>query len=456
MYAIVDIETTGGHAGNHRITEVAILHHDGRRVTDRYKTLINPERDIPPFITALTGIDADMVKDAPLFGEIAEELLERLQDRVFVAHNAQFDYGFLKREFEQAGLQWNTRRLCTVRLSRKIIPGLRSYSLGQLSDHLSVRISGRHRAWGDAEATARIFSILHERDTAGEIEKALKRNSGDMVLPPNLSREVFDQLPHAAGVYYFHDARGKVIYVGKARDIRKRIAGHFTGIATEWNRSNIRSQIHHISFERTGNELVALIHEALEIQRLWPKFNLAQKGKAEVWGIFDYTDRAGFIRFSLNPVARGTSPLFTAASKGDVWNTMWELVREYELCPRLSGLQKTDAACHSHTIGECRGACAGKEKPAAYNKRATKAIAAMKETGETYAIIGEGRDGGEHSVVLVKEGRFTGFGFMPADAAVSTLEEAEQYIKPVRENRLVNGLVASWVENGSGGEVITF
>ena len=456
MYAIVDIETTGGYAGNHRITEVAILHHDGKKVTDRYRTLINPGRDIPAFITALTGIDTAMVKDAPLFGEVAEELMERLNNRIFVAHNAQFDYGFLKREFEDAGIRWNSARLCTVRLSRKIIPGLRSYSLGRLSEHLQVSISGRHRAWGDAEATARIFSILHERDTEGEITKALKRSSGEMLLPPNLSREVFEKLPHATGVYYFHDAHGKVIYVGKAIDIRKRIAGHFTGTAAEWNRSNIRTRIHNISFNCTGSELVALIFEAMEIHRLWPKFNLALKGRAEVWGIFDYTDRAGFLRFSVNPVARGTQPLYTAASKGEIWNAMWEFVREYELCPRMAGLQKTDAACHSHTLGECRGACAGKEKPAAYNRRAKKAVEAMAASGETYAVIGKGRTKEERSIVLVKEGRFAGYGYLPAEEQVSSLEEAERFIKPVRENRLVSGLVASWVNNASGGEVIAF
>ena len=456
MYAIVDIETTGGYAGNHRITEVAILHHDGKKVTDRYRTLINPGREIPAFITALTGIDSQMVKDAPLFEEVAEELMERLNDRIFVAHNAQFDYGFLKREFEQAGFRWNSPRLCTVRLSRKIIPGLRSYSLGRLSEHLNVTISGRHRAWGDAEATARIFSILQERDTGGEIPKALKRNSGEMALPPNLSREVFDRLPHATGVYYFHDAQGKVIYVGKAIDIRKRIAGHFTGTAAEWNRSNIRTLIHDITFEITGDELVALIFEAMEIQRLWPKFNLALKGRSEVWGIFDYTDRAGFIRFSVNPVARGTQPLYTSASKGDIWNAMWEFLREHELCPRLAGLQKTDAACHSHALGECRGACAGKEKPTAYNRRAKKAMAAMTATGDSYAVIGKGRNATERSIVLVKDGRFAGFGYMDVDTSVSSFEEAEAFIKPVRENRLVSGLVTSWVDNGSGGEVIMF
>src|SRR5689334_18327395 len=300
MYAIVDIETTGGYAGYHRITEVAIYHHDGLNIVDSFRLLLNPGRSIPHFITGLTGINAEMVKDAPTFPDVADEIFSWLEGRVFVAHNAHFDYSFLKKEFEDAGINWSTKKLCTVRLSRKIIPGLRSYSLGRLAESLGISIIDRHRAGGDAEATAKIFDVLLKRDSEGAIAKALKRNSGETMLPPNLPRTEFDKLPAKPGVYYFHDAKGKVIYVGKAINIKKRIAGHFTGDAREWNRSNIRNEIHQISYELTGTELIALLLEAQEIQRLWPRYNLAQKYKVEEWGIFDYEDRNGHIRFSIN------------------------------------------------------------------------------------------------------------------------------------------------------------
>ena len=221
MYAIVDIETTGGYADNHRITEVAIYHHDGIRITDYYHTLINPGRKIPYFITGLTGITSAMVEDAPSFEDVAQEIFERLNNRVFVAHNAHFDYSFIKKEFEVAGINWNSKKLCTVRLSRKIIPGLHSYSLGRLAESLGIRIPNRHRAGGDAEATVKIFEILLQRDDGGAIVKALKRNSGETILPPNLPRQEFIKLPAKPGVYYFHDAHGTVIYVGKAINIKK-------------------------------------------------------------------------------------------------------------------------------------------------------------------------------------------------------------------------------------------
>src|ERR1044071_8828501 len=407
MYAIVDIETTGGYAEKHRVTEIAIYHHDGMQITDHYKTLINPGRKIPHFITGLTGINYEMVKEAPSFAEIAEEVMGWLKDRVFVAHNAHFDYSFLKKEFEDMGLSWNSKKLCTVRLSRKIIPGLDSYWLGRLAESLGIKIPDRHRAGGDALATARIFDILLKRDQDGVIAKALRRNSGETILPPNLPKEDFDKLPARPGVYYFLDARGHVIYVGKAINIKKRIAGHFTGEAREWNRSNIRNEIHHITYELTGNELIALILEAQEIRRLWPKYNLAQKYRVEEWGVYDYEDRNGYLRFSVNVVNRGTRPLITFSNKGDAWNFMWEKVRSHDLCPKLSGLQLAKGLCFSHQSGSCKGACQGVEPPKKYNKRVQQAVDSFFEKGKTLAIFGKGRSAEERSVVLVENGNYS-------------------------------------------------
>src|SRR5262245_32055370 len=185
MYAIVDIETTGGDAENHKVTEIAIYHHDGTAITAHYKTLINPGRKIPQFITGLTGITYEMVKEAPSFESVGQEILGWLKDRVFVAHNAHFDYSFLRKEFESMGIAWNAKKLCTVRLGRKIIPGLTSYGLGRLAESLGVVIEDRHRAGGDAHATAQIFDMLLKRDQNGVILKALQRNSGETILPPN-------------------------------------------------------------------------------------------------------------------------------------------------------------------------------------------------------------------------------------------------------------------------------
>jgi DNA polymerase III subunit epsilon len=456
MYAIVDIETTGGYAENHRVTEIAIYHYDGLQVTDKFHTLINPGRKIPQFITGLTGITSQMVEEAPAFEDIATEIYDWLKDRVFVAHNAHFDYSFLKKEFEEVGINWNTKKLCTVRLSRKIIPGLNSYSLGRLAESLGIKIPDRHRAGGDALATTKIFDLLMKRDQAGVIAKALKRNSGETILPPNLPKEEFDKLPAQAGVYYFHDARGTVIYVGKAINIKKRIAGHFTGEAREWNRSNIRNEIHHISFELTGNELIALILESQEIRKIWPKYNLAQKYKVEEWGVYDYEDRNGYLRFGINLVTKGARPLITFSSKGDAWNFMWERVKENDLCPKLSGLQIAKGLCFSHQSGTCKGACQGVETAKKYNKRAQKAIDSFFEAGETVAIVGKGRKPDEKSVVLVENGNYQGFGFFDTTENISNLDAARMLIKPSKDNRVVQNIVNSYLTNPKGVELVLF
>lgn len=456
MYAIVDIETTGGYADNHRITEIAIYHYDGMQITDQFHTLINPGRNIPSFITGLTGITTHMVQESPTFEDISEEIYDWLKGRVFVAHNAHFDYSFLKKEFEGVGINWTTKKLCTVRLSRKIIPGLNSYGLGRLAESLGIKIPDRHRAGGDALATAKIFDILMKRDQTGVIAKALKRNSGETILPPNLSKAEFDKLPAKAGVYYFLDSRGTVIYVGKAVNIKKRIAGHFTGEAREWNRSNIRNEIHNITYELTGSELIAFILESQEIRRLWPKYNLAQKYKVEEWGVYDYEDRNGYLRFAINVVSRGTRPLITFSSKGDAWNFMWEKVKEHDLCPKLSGLQLAKGLCFSHQSGSCKGACQGVEKEKRYNKRVQKAIDSFFENGQTVAIVGKGRRPEEKSVVLVERGNYLGFGFFDETENISSLESAKNFIKPSKDNRVVQNIVNSYLTNPRGVELLLF
>ncbi|NOT75377.1 MAG: GIY-YIG nuclease family protein [Cyclobacteriaceae bacterium] len=456
MYAIVDIETTGGYAENHRMTEIAIYHHDGLQITDRFQTLLNPGRRIPDFITGLTGISTEMVMKAPSFEEIASEIYDWLKDRVFVAHNAHFDYSFIKKEFDDAGIQWGPRKLCTVRLGRKIIPGLDSYSLGRLSESLGIKILDRHRAGGDAEATAKIFDIYLKRDMEGVIAKALKRSSGETTLPPNLAKEEFDKLPSKAGVYYFLDARDKVIYVGKANNIKKRIAGHFSGEAREWNRSNIRNEIHRINYELTGNELIALILESQEIRKLWPKYNLAQKYKLEEWGIFEYEDQKGYLRFVVNVVTKNSKPLITFSSKSDAWSFLWEKVKAFDLCPKLSGLQIAKGPCYAHQSGGCKGACEGKISSESYNQSMQQSIDTFFGEGETVAIIGRGRESEERSLILVEKGSYLGFGFVSQDIAIDDFESAKNYIHLSKDNRVVQNLVNSYLLNPRGTEIIPF
>ena len=264
-FAVVDLETTGGDARHGRVIEVAIYIFDGTKIIDNYSTLVNPGIKVPPFITQLTGISNEMLVDAPVFEEISDKVHDLTNDRVFVAHNVGFDYSFLRNEFKKLNRNFIRKRLCTVRLTRSIFPGLKSYSLGKLTGQFDIPIENRHRAFGDARATTALLKHLISCDLHGAVEESLKRFSKEAILPPNLPREDFDELPEEPGVYYFHDHAGKVIYVGKARSLRDRVTSHFMDNEVSGKSRLFKSEIFNISYELCGNDLIDLLLESHEI-----------------------------------------------------------------------------------------------------------------------------------------------------------------------------------------------
>ena len=300
LYAIVDIETTGGHAAANGITEISIFIHDGINVVQHFTTLINPQQHIPAYITALTGISNAMLSAAPTFEEIAETVNQLLHDKVFIAHNVNFDYSFLKHQLKLTGYDLAVKKLCTVRLSRKVFPGLPSYSLGNLCRSRQIVIEGRHRADGDAKATVTLFEQLLAAGAQEHIDVMLKRTSSDQWLPLHLDKKQIDQLPGRPGVYYFHNSKGKVIYVGKAVNIRKRVTSHFTQNDGEKKRQHFLRYVHTISHTACANELHALVLESTEIKRLWPKYNYSQKQPAQKYGLYCFEDNRGYLRVAID------------------------------------------------------------------------------------------------------------------------------------------------------------
>src|SRR3954466_7149838 len=249
MFAIVDIETTGGYASGNSITEIAIAIHDGEQVVDYFETLINPEAPIPSYIQALTGITNAMISQAPLFEEVAPKIFGMLHDKVFVAHNVNFDYSFVKHQLGQQGFDLDCKKLCTVRLARKVLPGHPSYSLGNLCRCLQIEIEQRHRAGGDALATVRLFECIIKNDVDGEVKAMLKGKAKEQFLPPHLPVEKVAQLPPLPGVYYFHNVKGKIIYVGKAKDLKKRVISHFSNNKPGKQKQDFLREIYNISFQ---------------------------------------------------------------------------------------------------------------------------------------------------------------------------------------------------------------
>jgi DNA polymerase-3 subunit epsilon len=291
-YAIVDIETTGGLVKRDKITEIAIVVHNGEEIIEQYQTLVNPERSIPSFITDMTGITNDMVADAPLFCEVAKDIVLKTEGAVFVAHNARFDYGFLREEFSRLGYTYTRKQLCTVRLSKKLLPQLRSHSLDSLIRHYQLKVDNRHRALDDALATAEIFrKMTFMADGNNGINDIINLGIREAKLPPGISLDHLHALPEAAGVYYFHDDTGKVIYVGKSIHIKKRVIQHFAEISNKAGK--MQQRVHDITYTLTGSELIAQLLENSEIKKLQPDINRAQRRKSFPFAIYYYFDDTG-------------------------------------------------------------------------------------------------------------------------------------------------------------------
>jgi len=411
LYAVVDIETTGGHASANGITEVAINIHDGNQIVESYTTLINPKQPIPDYITALTGIDNAMLKDAPTFADVALQIYQLLSDKIFVAHNVNFDYSFLKHHLAAAGYDLQCRKLCTVRLSRKLIPGKSSYSLGKLCTALQIPIQNRHRAAGDADATSILFNMLLDNDLEGIIPEMLKKTSKEQVLPPHLDKASILRLPNQPGVYYFKDSKGKIVYVGKAKDLKKRVTSHFTGNTPNRQRQEFLRTIHHVDFVTCGTELMALILEANEIKRLWPENNRAMKRYEHKYDLYVFEDQNGYLRLAVDKHKKNNNAIQSFNSLLEGYNFLTQLIDKYQLCAKLCYLQKTATKCYAHENGQCFGACSGIETVTVYNKKLNAALNDIQSQQPSFALVDEGRKEEEFSCLLVEKGKFYGMGY---------------------------------------------
>jgi DNA polymerase-3 subunit epsilon len=445
MYAIVDIETTGSYASANGITEVAIYVFDGKQVTKKFESLINPQQPIPRYIQAFTGISNEMVADAPVFEKVAPEIFDLLKENVFIAHNVNFDYSFLKSHLLRTGHDLKSKKLCTVRLSRRIFPGFSSYSLGNLARSLDIEINNRHRAGGDAEATVKIFSKLLENDKEDFIAKSLLRNSKEQSLPPNVPKQHFDILPVTPGVYYFHDAKGKIIYVGKAINIRNRVNSHFSNNSESRQKQNFITHIHSISYKSCATELMANILESVEIKKYWPKFNYSQKHWEDVFGIYTYEDRNGFLRLIIEKNKKNLKPVHTFHNLSEGYSWLRNVIEQYQLCPKLCFLEKGPGACTAVEKGTCKGACNKEEKRTAYNKRVKKAIAEMHDV-TSYAIIDKGLEEAEQSCILVDKGRFFGMGYLPSGYQPVNIDDIKEYLTSYRGNNYIRNLLTGHKE----------
>lgn len=441
MYAIVDIETTGGHASANGITEVAILIHDGRDVTQRFSTLINPLIPIPVYIQALTGINDEMVRSAPTFKEAAGEIFTLLHDKIFVAHNVNFDFSFLRYHLGAAGYVLQTKKICTIRLSRKIMPGYSSYSLGKLCKQVGIDLIDRHRAMGDASATACLFSMLLERDTEGHISKALNQRSKEQSLPPHLPKEDIDKLPSVPGIYYFHNNKAKVVYVGKAVDIRKRVNSHFANNKPGRQKQDFLREIHHITFTECATELMSFILEAVEIKRLWPAYNRALKRFEHAYGLYIFEDQNGYQRLAVDKRRKFSKPVYTFNSIVEGYTLIKQLIKDFNLCPKLCFIQHNNERCLGTGDHSCFGACEQQELKGDYNARVLSATDHLNKMLPSFAIVDKGRTLSEKSCVLMEKGALYGMGFIPEDQQIDNISQLKAQLTVHPSNDYIRNMI---------------
>lgn len=435
MYSIVDIETSG-HSS--KITEISIFVFDGKKVIDEFTSLVNPECIIPPFITNLTGITNAMVGSAPKFHEIAKQVAEITQDTIFVAHNVNFDYNIIHKEFNEIGIDFELKKLCTIQLSRKLIPGLKSYSLGELCTTQNIHIQDRHRAKGDAEATTILFEKLLNLDEDKKVfESFLNPRSKKVKASPIIPKEMLDDLSEKTGVYYLKNNQNEIIYIGKANNIKERVLSHYHDKSKK--EITMCSEIIHVTFVETGSELIAALLENAEIKKWIPKYNRTPKKSIDSIGLFSYEDRNGITHLAFNRLKLAPNPIMKFHNTNDCKTFIKKLCDEFELCPKYCHLEQNDESC------TCNGVCKNEEHSNLYNKKVEKAIESIQFKADHFIIKEQGRTADEFGYVLIVNNIYKGFGYASKTSNLSTVSDYSKAITSQKDNNDVKQILTSFL-----------
>ncbi len=387
--AFVDLETTGATATSDRITEIGIIAVDEDGSVCEWQQLVNPGTRIPPFIEQLTGISNELVAAAPAFADVADETLHRLEGRLFIAHNARFDYGFLKNEFKRLGVTFRAPVLCTVKLSRSLFPEYRRHNLDSLIERHNLAVGARHRALADAQLIRQFWQKIHVDRSRDEIDAALNKLNARPSLPPHLDASLIDDLPDTPGVYLFYGEKSDhgdlPLYVGKAKDIRQRVLSHFAADHSSAKEMALAQQVRRIDWIKTAGEIGALLKEARLVKELQPTHNrlLRKNDDLCTWTLVD--EGEGWLRPQLASAhdldfGLSTSCYGLFKNTREANEVLRALAAEHNLCDVLLGLQKASPGkpCFGHQIKRCKGACIGKEPLAKHTLRLVGALVRLK------------------------------------------------------------------------------
>lgn len=384
-----------------------------------------------------------MLKTAPKFYEVAKRIVEITEDCIIVAHNSSFDYRILRTEFKRLGFEFKRETLCTVELSKQLIPDQPSYSLGKLTRSLGIPVSDRHRANGDAMATVKLFKMLLTKDTDKSIIKNnIKKAIIEKRINPN-HKTIIEALPAVTGVYYIHDAEGKIIYIGKSNNIKQRINQHLTNNSRKSKK--LQLQVASVTYEKTGSELVALLKESEEIKRNKPIHNRALRRHIFTHALYSYQDNNGYTILHIDIANGEKKPITTFTNRQSAKSFMFKVVEDYNLCQKLTGLYPTKQSCFNYTIKECFGACIEEEDPETYNNRVQQLIEKYSYENKDMLIIDKGRAIDERSVIYIQNGIFKGLGFFDLNYQITNTEVLESIITPMENNRDTQHIIQSYL-----------
>jgi DNA polymerase-3 subunit epsilon len=442
VYAILDIETTGGKYNEEGITEIAIYRFDGHEIVDQFASLVNPERPIQPFVVNLTGINNDMLRQAPKFYEVAKRIIEITDGCVMVAHNALFDNRILTTEFDRLGYPFERETLCTVELAKKLIPDMPSYSLGKLVRSLGIPLSDRHRAQGDAKATVALFKMLLAKDSSKEIITETLRKDPKAQLAPKLF-ELIASAPAETGVYYMHNDAGEIIYIGKSRNIRKRLLQHFTN--DNRKSKKMQREVKTVTFERTGNDLIAQLKEFEEVKKNKPILNPSRRNASFTHQLSTFTDPNGYINLKIEKADGRKKAYVTFNNYQQAKSALFKITEENQLCQKLTGLSPTKGNCFNYTLKECYGACLNEEPISEYNGRVQGFLEDVDYKNKDILIIDRGREVEERSVILIENGKYMGYGFYNLNYQITNPDVLKSILNVMPDSRDVRHLIQNYL-----------
>jgi len=449
LYAVLDIETTGGQFNEEGITEIAIYKFDGHQLVDQVISLVNPEKEIQPFVVKLTGINNAMLRLAPKFHELAKRIIEITEDCVLVAHNAAFDYRVLRNEFSRLGYDFKKDTLCTVELAQKLLPEMPSYSLGKLVRALGIPLADRHRAYGDALATLKLFQLLLSKDTEKTILTTMIKSDIKTGLNPKFF-DITENLPTSVGIYYIHNEEGEIIYIGKSRNIKKKIMQHFTNNSVFFKK--VQKETYTVTFEKTGNELIAILKETEEILLNKTKYNKVTKKGVFAYSLYLKTNLQGYFYLSLEKTDGRKKNIMAFTSLTEGRKFVDKVMKNIEHPYYLEVLHEKKSKKITEKTFFTTFELPYKE----YNKLIINELNHYNIDDGHLLILDKGRTINERSAVVLEQGKLVGYCFYDLNYQINDPARIAANLTPITFHRNNRNIILNYLNKKTGYKLIHY